>query len=312
MRGVRWAREVMDRLVQSACIRLMGGLGNQLFQYGFGVRLANGGDDVHFDFENGFRRDSYQRTYALETLRVRAQAAPHSAMPIGMAWRPPFHRLAKLLWSLYPKPWRTVFYEKSPFGYDPEAIDSSGSHRYYFGYWQNPIYIEPVEDRLRKDLCLRHESEAFRSLRDEMKRTDSISVHVRRYHDLDRAGDVISKAAGIHGTCELVYYARALKFIPKTSKFRVFVFTDCLEWAKQHLQLGNDFRYVADLGAFSDTEEMILMASCQHHVISNSSFGWWGAWLGNNPRKVVVAPKVWNKSFLGDQAGVCPAGWIRL
>jgi len=302
----------MARLAQSACIRLMGGLGNQLFQYSFGVRLANEGDDIDFDLENGFRYDSYHRIYALETLCVRVQAAPHSAMPIGMAWRPPFHRFAKLLWSLYPGPWRTVFYEKSPFGYDPEAILSSGSRRYYFGYWQNPIYIKPVEDWLRKDLRLRHESEAFRNLRDEMKRTDSISVHVRRYNDLDRAGDVISKAAKIHGTCEHVYYAQALKIIPKTRKNRVFVFTDCLEWAKQNLRLGNDSFYVADLGAFSDTEEMILMASCQHHVISNSSFSWWGAWLGNNPQKVVVAPKVWNKSFLGDQSGVCPVGWIRL
>lgn len=311
MHALRCSRVVMHRSARSTCIRLMGGLGNQLFQYGFGVRLGNSGDEVCFDLENGFHHDSYGRTYSLQKFYAEVRASPASTIPTGMSWRPPFHRLAKLFWSLSPKSLRAVFYEKSPFGYDPVAIDSSGSHRYYFGYWQHPSYLQPARSRLRKELRLRHESDAFRAVWEEMRRVDSVSVHVRRYHDLDKAGNVILKARKTHGSCDPGYYARALKLIPNASELKVFVFTDCIEWSRQYVQLGIDCRYVADLGTFSDAEEMVLMSACRHHIISNSSFGWWGAWLGDNPRKIVVAPKEWNKSFSGDQTGVCPAEWVR-
>jgi hypothetical protein len=71
-------------------------------------------------------------------------------------------------------------------------------------------------------------------------------------------------------------------------------------------------RYVADLCQCSAAEEMLLMAGCQHHVISNSSFGWWGAWLGANPEKVVVAPKKWITNLPPDKVQVCPKDWVRI
>jgi hypothetical protein len=69
---------------------------------------------------------------------------------------------------------------------------------------------------------------------------------------------------------------------------------------------------VAEECPCSDVEEMLLVASCQHHVISNSSFSWWGAWLGRNPKKVVVAPRIWMRGVPEAAADICPKSWIRL
>lgn len=290
----------------------MGGLGNQLFQYAFGQRLAANGIEVCYDLENGFRYDPYMRAYSLDPFDLEVCRSSLEDMPMGMSWRPPFHRIPKCFWSLYPESRRRVFYEKSPFRYDPAAVEVNGKHQYFSGYWQNPAYLNPVEQTLRKKLRLRNESTAFRNLSEEMRQSPSVSIHVRQYNDIDRKGRVIARARLAHGVCGADYYARALEHITVKSGLTAYVFTDSIKWCKEHLFLKIPCQYIADIGTFSDAEEMMLMASCRHHVISNSSFSWWGAWLGDNPQKAVVAPLVWNKSYAGDQTDICPGSWIRL
>ena len=299
-------------MYKSACVRLCGGLGNQLFQLAFGHARATAGNEVCFDAVNGFLRDPYRRVYALDDFQFSIRKARSKDIPWGMGWPSPFHRVAKGAWNTVSKRYRQVYYEKRPFAYEPEAVDLSNNARYFWGYWQNPSYVEPVADAFRNKLRLKIEKNEFGRLRQEIGNRSSLSIHVRRYRDLDKGGKVIASARGNHGVCEVSYYHQAVQAIPDYAHQHAYIFSDDPVWAKSNLRLPIQSSCVADRHSFTAAEELMLMAACKNHVISNSSFSWWAAWLGSNADKTVVAPKVWNKKLGGNQSTVCPSSWIRL
>jgi hypothetical protein len=291
----------------------MGGLGNQMFQYAFGKRLAfESRDSVRFDVDNGFRRDDRGRTLALSAFMTDVVAAAADVIPAGMNWGSPWHRVARAVWSAMPQSARRVVYETRQFQYD-EACITRHTPAYYFGYWQHPRYLESIEAALRHDFTLRQPmSGPVQAVVEEMARCRSVSVHMRSYLDVGRDGRVITSAQTHHGACSPDYFRRAIDRIGAGDGTVCFVFGDNLEWAKAHVELPVACRYVADMVRCSDAEEMLLMAACRHHVISNSTFSWWGAWLGANPAKVVVAPRVWMRSLPEHAVDICPPNWVRV
>ena len=228
-----------------------------------------------------------------------------------MGWRPPLHRIARALWNACPKKYRHVYYEKFPFAFEPEAVDSSSPAHYYWGYWQNTAYIEPIAHILRDKLQLRIESASFAQLRNEIAGRSSLSIHVRRYLDFDRNGRVIASAQRNHGVCDASYFERAARVVLERGHNHVYIFSDDPEWVKMNLHLPVPHSYVADFDFFSAAEELMLMAACENHVISNSSFSWWGAWLGKNPQKIVVAPQKWFRNSF-NSLDIIPNNWIAL
>lgn len=294
-------------------VRLMGGLGNQMFQYALGCRLEFESDrPVRFDLSSGFQNDVYMRRPALDVFNTRVRSAEKGGIPIGMDWPNPWHKLAKLAWSSLPGSVRRVVYERKPFRFDEAVVAPSKANRYFFGYWQSPEYFSPVHDRLRRDFSLRQPlGPVAAKLLAEMQKCRAISVHVRLYLDIGPDGKVIEMARQHHGACPPDYYTRAVNQIGTSSETVCYVFSDKPGLAKQVLNLPAPCRYVADVGQFSDAEEMILMSACQHHVISNSSFSWWGAWLGGNPKKTVVAPSRWVNGLPPGDVQVCPKEWIQ-
>ena len=180
------------------------------------------------------------------------------------------------------------------------------------GIGKYSAYVVPIADLLRDKLRLKTEANEFRRFREEITNRRSLSIHVRRYRDLNKSGNVIAASVENHGVCDASYYQQAIRAIPDYAHQHAYIFSDDLEWAKQNLCLPIQCSYVADCGSFSAAEELMLMAACQNHVISNSSFSWWGAWLGGAADKAVVAPKLWNKRLGGNQTAVCPSSWICL
>jgi len=296
-------------------IRLFGGLGNQMFQYSLGRRLADEtGREVRFDVENGFRRDVYGRRFALESLKTEIVLAASRDIPVGMNWPNPWYRIASAAWSAMPGPWRRVIYERRPFHFDKTVASGAKGRAYYFGYWQNRGYFSSIEPLLRQEFTLRVPLRVqVLALMKEMRGCLAVSVHVRRNHGIGTDGRVMYEAREQFGTYEADYYQRAVELIRKESgTVCCYVFTDNPEWTKAHLRLPVPCRYVADQGRFSDQEEMLLMASCRHHVISNSTFSWWGAWLGDNPAKIVVAPQRWMTGVTAESIDIYPAEWHRI
>ncbi len=90
-----------------------------------------------------------------------------------------------------------------------------------------------------------------------------------------------------------------------------FVFSDDLEWTKTNISIPYEVHYMDQNGPDEDYEDLRLMMQCKHFIIANSSFSWWGAWLGNYEDKIVVCPRLWfNDSDL--KSDIIPESWVRL
>ena len=295
-------------------VRLMGGLGNQMFQYAFGRRMAvEFGMPVQFDAANGFRHDPYGRRFALGAFRATVVQAGERDIPLGMTWTSPWHRVAKAGWECMPKAVRRVVYEKRPFQYDKDVCLSRRDSAYYVGYWQHEGWFSPISDLLRHEFVLRDScrEDVLRAMK-EMEHCNSISIHLRSYQDVGTNGKIIQQTSKYHEACSMEYYARAVERIGCSSGTVGFVFSDHPRWAKERLKLPIPCHHISEMCSCSDVEEMMMMASCKHHVISNSTFSWWGAWLGRNAGKVVVAPKIWMRGVLERDVDICPSDWVRL
>jgi hypothetical protein len=98
------------------------------------------------------------------------------------------------------------------------------------------------------------------------------------------------------GVLPVEYYNASMQYInARLTKPSYYIFSDDLEWAKQHLTMEGDKTFVDIDGGTSENLELELMSKCSHNIIANSSFSWWGAFLNKNPSKIVIAPRHWVK-----------------
>jgi hypothetical protein len=212
-----------------------------------------------------------------------------------------------------PAAWRRVVCEKTPFQFDSAIVAKTTAAVYYCGYWQHEGYLACVQDELRRAFTPRASlPKPVILLQQAMAGCRSVSVHARQQHGIGADGKIIRRSRKNHGVCSRQYYQQAFERIGVQPCTVCFIFSDNVQWAKENLKLPVPCRYVADECPCSDVEELMLMASCQDHVISNSSFSWWGAWLGRNPGKLVVAPRIWMRGLPEGAVDICPKTWIKL
>jgi hypothetical protein len=133
-------------------------------------------------------------------------------------------------------------------------------------------------------------------------------MHIRR-------GDYAHnpKTNTVHGVCEKEYYYRCVEKISSTTPdLRIFVFSDDMGWVVENMRLPCRTTYVAHNGEENDYEDLSLMSMCKHHIIANSSFSWWGAWLSTNPDKIVFAPREWFRDASIHTSDLIPKDWVVL
>jgi hypothetical protein len=156
-------------------------------------------------------------------------------------------------------------------------------------------FLEPAKDRNAEVL-------------EQIRHSFSISIHVRR-------GDYVTLAAAseFHGLMGPDYYKAGAEAIlrGKNETPSFFVFSDDPEWCKENIKLPGEITYIDWNTGKNSFEDMRLMSNCKHHVIANSSFSWWGAWLNPSKEKIVVAPKQWFNDT-SNQTDIVPESWIRL
>jgi hypothetical protein len=292
-------------------VRLEGGLGNQLFQYATARRLAlRLGSRVVVDTSllEAPPPGVTPRPYELGKLRVEVEVAgPEAAALVrrrlARGWRGRASRLGAAL-GLGP---RLTVLRDSETRFHPEVLEARGAVL-LAGYWQSERYFDDVADRIRAEVLPRQEPGGASRLRAEAMRADrSVAVHVRR-------GDYITNphAAAFHGTCDLAYYAAAAALVAaRVPDPHFFVFTDDRDWARAHLHLPGRFTLVDDHGPAEGHLDLWLMRQCRHHVIANSSFSWWGAWLAGGEDHLVVAPDRWFTAR-PRPPHLLPAGWLAL
>ncbi len=179
---------------------------------------------------------------------------------------------------------------------------------YLVGYWQSARYFEKYASVIRKDFGFRAQMVMRNSVTAiNISQSSAVSIHVRRGDYLHDPG-----TSAKHGVCSLDYYETAIRYLmDRLDRPSFFVFSDDIDWARNNLMIDAPCQYVDHNQGESSFVDMYLMSLCQHHIIANSSFSWWGAWLNSNPEKIVLAPAKWFAHPI-DTGDLLPDGWIRL
>ena len=276
------------------------GLGNQLFQYAAGRALAHRLGSV-LRLDTLFYRKDRGRRLELGEFRLETQPGTFlEQCALRAAAREPFGKFAAKL-GLY-----ATFQclEDRQEGFDPRFPQLEGNIRLQ-GYWQSELYFQEIKDEIRNEFRLAREPDAEnRLMLEKMRDAESVSLHVRR-------GDYVRnpEVGRIHGTCGPDYYQAAIEQImSRVSRPVFYVFSDDPSWTRENIRTPAPCTFVTHNLGRRDVEDLRLMSHCRHHIVANSSFSWWGAWLGTNLEKQIIAPRRW---FADPRRGVdmVPVGW---
>jgi hypothetical protein len=285
--------------------RLYGGLGNQFFQYAIGRALAaRHGAQLKLDVSAYSHLRS--RSYELDRYPIAADIASEGVMRMIRSRDGPLLTLAD---PSRPAPLgRFTRYEEPHFHYDP-VVEALAPPVYLMGYWNSERYFGHIADLIRRELTPAEPLDAANhALLQEVGAVPSVSIHIRRG---DYAND--PDTLRYHGLCPPEYYRRAVEHVAaREGLARFFVFSDDPDWVRAHLRFGHPTTYVDLNPPERGYRDLQLIAGCRHHIIANSTFSWWGAWLNPSPGKIVVAPERWFDQGPGDTQDVVPRSWIRL
>lgn len=271
-------------------VRLMGGLGNQLFQYALGRSLGARGKKVLF--ERGILDSCSARTYLLDDFKTSVWVTDKINGP-------------------------EVVERDMP--YDPGVLRMDDCT--LTGYWQCEKYFLNVRKELRNELVPTVVSDKSIEIARQMG-TNSVALHVRRSDSLS------ARAMPYHGLLtDSDYYSRAIEYVEsRVPNCHYFVFSDDIRWCRENLKIDatfvdhNPMSGVCDADGIiakgfrgRECEDLWLMSQCQHAIIANSTFSWWAAWLGEDGRdRIVIAPKRWFVSADRDARDIVPLRWMTL
>lgn len=293
--------------MKSVVVRIEGGLGNQLFQYACGRSLA---DRLGCRLALDLRGLDIQgdRPFQLDAYQIRADIADTdllSSIPNGRPsrWNRTKSRLAQLAPNFYSFP---VFWPRS-FAFD-QRFKQLTHPVYLVGYWQSEKYFDWNRATLLSDIQPVLPLSLNTPFLCEIEGCTSVALHIRR-------GDYVSneQSAQFHGLCDISYYQAAVKNLKAhVPDIQVFVFSDDIEWAKKHLILDVPIYFVESTSTDNGRTDLELMRRCKHHIIANSSFSWWGAWLCTHPEQQVRAPVRWFADSKTDTSDVIPERWQKI
>lgn len=274
-------------------IRMTGGLGNQMFQYALYLRLKAQGKEVKLDDKTEYEGRN-ARPILLWVFGIEYPAASRDEInEITDGFMFFTHRVRRKLFGR-----RTLEYHERDCNFDEQVLKREPA--YLTGYFQSERYFAEIEDQVRgafrfSDRIWDGISEELRQkIREYQREIESrvcVSVHIRR-------GDYLENNEVYGGICTEAYYQKAIAVMREKYPEAVFyMFSNepkwVEKWAAETLEDGTEFVVVE--GTTEDTGylDLLLMSRCRHHIIANSSFSWWGAWLNPNKEKTVIAPARW-------------------
>lgn len=283
---------------------LCGGLGNQMFQHAAGRALAlRHGADLMWDtsWYNDMRKATPRQFMLSLFPQMSFSIAPTDE--IKKLKHVPQSFCAKILGHIH-----THIVEPSLNYW--QGMETLSPPAYIEGYWQNELYFQDASDTICADFSFPFfESASTFALAQSMQNTqNAAALHVRR-------GDYASTPTtnAVHGLCPPEYYAAALAYIKThVPDAHIFIFSDDPEWVCAHFNThGLPFTVVDAHDEHDAHHDMHLMTLCKHHVIANSSFSWWGAWLAAQ-KGITIAPRRWYADPAMAQRNPCPERWLRL
>ena len=258
-------------------IKMMGGLGNQMFQYALYKAFEQKHIDVYADLA-WYKNKSVK--FELYNFGIK----------INVASEKDINRLSDCQADFVSRIRRKIFGKKKSFV--SEKNDSCYENDilrmdnvYLSGYWQTEKYFSNTREKLLEDYSFALVNSQVSEWEDSIRNKNSVSIHIRR-------GDYLQGEL-YGGICTSLYYAEGIEYIKmRVPNAKFFVFSDDVEWVKQQ----EDFKgfVIVDRNEYSSAlSDMYLMSLCKHNIIANSSFSWWAAWLNRNEEKIVIAPRRW-------------------
>jgi hypothetical protein len=287
--------------------KIVGGLGNQLFCYAAARRLALKNDAVLCLDVNFFRADiRYGREYRLDRFTLPPHELLRSPRRLPALLDLYGWRLARKLATHGLPLGRDYLIETDPRVFEPRLLDHRVTRTTLLdGYWQDERYFADIAPVLRRDLVFLPGPDARqREMAARIGSSNSVAVHSRRLHHA-----TLSDAAGATETLTAHYYLDALEAIAaRVAAPEFFCFSDDPRWIEKQWPRHLPVTFVNNAGPNGDIADLWLMSQCRHFIMANSTFSWWGAWLGAAPDKVVVAPRPKALQYEVTSA----AGWIEL
>jgi len=265
---------------------IIGGIGNQLFQYYFGRKIADiNNTSLKLD-NSGFESYSWHK-FELNKFNLKFDLATKEEVDIILKENLITKRVQKFL----PYYKRKLVKQKVDF-YDSNLLQIK-DNCYLEGYWQCDRYFLSMREEILKEMTLKpkFENECFKVLKKEILKNNSISLHVRRGNYLDLKVPV----------CSIEYYESALNIISKPFEdFKLYIFTNDVEWCRENFAGKYNIKIISGQKNIFDYHELILMSLCKNNIISNSTFSWWAGWLNNSPNKKITYPKIAKKMLNKD------------
>lgn len=286
-------------------VKILGGLGNQMFQYALAVALQQRypSEVVKYDVEcfhgyplhNGFELDkifnlSLSKASKLDIIRLSY----------------PFfnYRLWQVGGRFFPR--RRSMFEEKNMRYENSLLNNP-SPMWYDGYWQCEKYFKEYRLTILREFAFRDFTDAKNlELSKIISSSNSTSIHIRR-------GDYLSNPM-FNGICTVKYYHSSIQYIRQhTTIDNVIIFSNDIEWCKETFcsSLEGLNTIFVDWNTGEDSyRDLQLMSLCRNNIIANSSFSWWGAWLNKHEDKIVISPSRWlNVDYVID---VIPESWITI
>jgi hypothetical protein len=299
---------------QTVIVKLKGGMGNQMFQYAFGRMLEHSAKkaghpiSIHYDttaYSDPIKKDT-KRPYYLDIMNTSAVVASDAD---ALGARNPLGPISKVTRKIKNK---LSTENENVVAFYPHLFTSPYKN-YYEGYWQSEKYFLPIAGEIRQEFTLKAPlGAAAQAMHDRiMADPNAVSIFYRR---TDYVG---------HPTFDIgeqEYQTRAIARMKElVPNLRFYVMSDDIAWVKAHANLPDDSIFVsspknevASAKLIPPEEEMVLASACKHHIIPNSTYAWWGAWLGQNPDKVVIAPKTWANVTTDEYKDITPPAWLRV
>lgn len=285
-------------------VKLFGGLGNQMFIYAASKGIAHASNqELYFDAKTGFKDDTkFKRTFALAEFNLDIKEASRFSSfqyPFGRVLR----KISRVLNRCIPCVNMRFVRESIPFHYQSDIEKLAVLHSLYLeGYFQSYKYFDRIRESLIEDFKIPHH--IMKSVQEEADFIINspfvpIAIGVRRYSEMK--GDY-----GDLKVLDFEYYDKSVRYITEIISNPIFiVFSEDIDWAKDNLKLGYPMYFVKPKsGVYSPYQDIYLMTLCAHHIISNSTFYWWGAYLASSSNHIVIAPSIFlNKDCV-------PLDWV--
>ena len=293
-------------------VRIFGGLANQMFQYAFGRAFSlRKNTELCLDYYEQILRTDFDGE---NLIRITDIFDLPVKLYIGKA-RKDFISRYKLR---YVDQFITALQHKTScvitehnYAHSQTKIEKNENF-YLIGHWQSERYFVDIKDIIRNDFRFKIEEQISKlDLYQEMTQSNSVSLHIR-------GKDYVKNP--YYSQCDVHYYLNAIDKISRdNSSLKFYIFTDDLDHVRENYKELLEFSKIVNVRTpfKSEIVDLLLMSRCQHNIICNSSFSWWGAWLNNNPNKIVISPQRWitstwlNKSHYSEES-ITPVSWHKI